>query len=199
MNLKNKKILITGATGGIGNSLIKKFYDLGSSVVATGTNEEKLNNLKIRYPKMIVEKFKLEEHEKIEFAHLLENELDGIIMDPEFSRTFDHGYFSYAKLNNPPGNFKDFRILNDSVLHSGNQIVELHGKSIHEMISHGKSINAKYILVDTDNSQSFLDNIFNEKIDTPFLIKIYDTKEQGFNQIDIKIFEIDYSLYDLDN
>ena len=25
MNLKNKKILITGATGGIGNSLVKKF------------------------------------------------------------------------------------------------------------------------------------------------------------------------------
>ena len=40
MNLKNKKILITGATGGIGNSLIKKFYDLGSSVVATGTTQE---------------------------------------------------------------------------------------------------------------------------------------------------------------
>ena len=28
MNLKNKKILITGATGGIGNSLVKKFNDL---------------------------------------------------------------------------------------------------------------------------------------------------------------------------
>ena len=28
MNLKNKKILITGATGGIGNALVKKFNDL---------------------------------------------------------------------------------------------------------------------------------------------------------------------------
>tara|TARA_B100001564_G_C20666593_1_gene684109 strand:+ start:3592 stop:3753 length:162 start_codon:yes stop_codon:yes gene_type:complete len=46
MNLKNKKILITGATGGIGNSLVEKFYNLGSEVLATGTNEEKLNNLK---------------------------------------------------------------------------------------------------------------------------------------------------------
>ena len=46
MNLKNKKILITGATGGIGNSLVEKFNDLGSSILATGTNEEKLNNLK---------------------------------------------------------------------------------------------------------------------------------------------------------
>ena len=42
MNLKNKKILITGATGGIGNSLVEKFNNLGSNIVATGTNEEKL-------------------------------------------------------------------------------------------------------------------------------------------------------------
>ena len=47
MNLKNKKALITGATGGIGNSLVEKFYSLGCSLVATGTNEEKLNNLGI--------------------------------------------------------------------------------------------------------------------------------------------------------
>jgi 3-oxoacyl-[acyl-carrier protein] reductase len=45
MNLKDKKILITGATGGIGYSLVKKFHDLGSIVLATGTNEDKLNQL----------------------------------------------------------------------------------------------------------------------------------------------------------
>ena len=46
MNLKNKKILITGATGGIGNSLVEKFNNLGSTIIASGTNVEKLNNLK---------------------------------------------------------------------------------------------------------------------------------------------------------
>ena len=46
MNLKDKKILITGATGGIGNSLIEKFNNLGSKIIASGTNEEKLKNLK---------------------------------------------------------------------------------------------------------------------------------------------------------
>ena len=39
MNLKNKKILITGATGGIGNCLVEKFYNFGCSIVASGTNE----------------------------------------------------------------------------------------------------------------------------------------------------------------
>ena len=43
---KNKKILITGATGGIGNCLVEKFNNYDASFVATGTNEEKLNNLK---------------------------------------------------------------------------------------------------------------------------------------------------------
>ena len=49
INFKNKKILITGATGGIGNELVKKFLDLGGNVVATGTKAEKLdviNNLR---------------------------------------------------------------------------------------------------------------------------------------------------------
>ena len=44
MNLKNKKILITGATGGIGNCIVEKFNNLGSLILATGTNEEKLDN-----------------------------------------------------------------------------------------------------------------------------------------------------------
>ena len=43
MNLKNKKVIITGATGGIGNSLVKKFTDNGAIILATGTKEEKLN------------------------------------------------------------------------------------------------------------------------------------------------------------
>ena len=40
MNLNNKKILITGATGGIGNALVDKFNNLGAVIFATGTNGE---------------------------------------------------------------------------------------------------------------------------------------------------------------
>ena len=46
MNIKNKKVLITGATGGIGNCLVEKFINLGAIVAATGTNEQKLDILK---------------------------------------------------------------------------------------------------------------------------------------------------------
>jgi len=79
MNLKNKKVLITGATGGIGNSLIKKFNDLGAKIVATGTNEQKLTNLKNNFPSIKIEKFKLDEHSKIEsFIDKIDKELEGL-------------------------------------------------------------------------------------------------------------------------
>ena len=42
INFSNKKIIITGSTGGIGNELVKKFVSLKGEVLATGTNEEKL-------------------------------------------------------------------------------------------------------------------------------------------------------------
>ena len=41
INFKNKKILITGSTGGIGAALVKKFISLGGKVLATGTKSEK--------------------------------------------------------------------------------------------------------------------------------------------------------------
>ena len=66
MNFKNKKVLITGATGGIGHCLVKKFNEFGATIMATGTKEEKLIDLKKNFPNIFIEKFKLDEHKKIE-------------------------------------------------------------------------------------------------------------------------------------
>ena len=78
MNLKNKKVLITGATGGIGNSLIDKFYNLGATIIATGTNEEKLKNLK-KLLKLIIEKFQLNDHQEIEkFIEKVDKQVEGL-------------------------------------------------------------------------------------------------------------------------
>ena len=79
MYLKNKKILITGATGGIGHSLVKKFDELGSIVLATGTNEEKLDNLKNEFKNIKTKSFKLDQHSEIEkFVDSCHSELSGI-------------------------------------------------------------------------------------------------------------------------
>jgi 3-oxoacyl-[acyl-carrier protein] reductase len=66
MNIKNKKILITGATGGIGYSLVKKFHEQGSIILATGTNENKLNQLQKEFKEIKVKPFKLDKHSEIE-------------------------------------------------------------------------------------------------------------------------------------
>jgi len=79
MNFANKKVLITGATGGIGNCLIEKFNNLGATILATGTNDEKLNNLKKKFTNIHIEKFKLDEHDKIEkFVENVHEKLEGL-------------------------------------------------------------------------------------------------------------------------
>ncbi len=79
MNLKSKKILITGATGGIGNCLVEKFINLGSNVFATGTNEEKLENIKKKFSNVEIGRFKLDDHNKIEeFIESVDKTLNGI-------------------------------------------------------------------------------------------------------------------------
>ena len=66
INFKNKKIVVTGATGGIGESIIEKFVSLDGNVLATGTRTEKLEDLKKKFPKINILKFDISEHSKIE-------------------------------------------------------------------------------------------------------------------------------------
>ena len=66
INFKNKKILVTGATGGIGREIVKKFHSLEGTIVATGTNIEKLDLLKKDFPSVTVIKFDISEHSKVE-------------------------------------------------------------------------------------------------------------------------------------
>ena len=79
INFSNKKIIITGATGGIGTSLVKKFHSLGGKVLATGTNEEKLKKLNKEYPDIHTKKFDISKHDDIEeFINEAHIQLDGL-------------------------------------------------------------------------------------------------------------------------
>ncbi len=78
MNLKNKKVLITGATGGIGYSLVKKFVESGANVLGSGTNLDKLKKLQNEF-KIQIEQFKLDEHSKIDsFVETISQKLGGL-------------------------------------------------------------------------------------------------------------------------
>jgi len=66
IDFKNKKILITGASGGIGSELVKKFVSLGGEVLGSGTKTEKLDLIKKKFPNIKVKKFDISEHSRIE-------------------------------------------------------------------------------------------------------------------------------------
>ena len=79
IDFKNKKILITGATGGIGKALVKKFTSLQGDVLATGTKNEKLDLLKNEFPEINILKFDISEHSKIEeFIENVSSQLVGL-------------------------------------------------------------------------------------------------------------------------
>tara|TARA_Y100001970_G_scaffold293319_1_gene439314 strand:- start:35 stop:769 length:735 start_codon:yes stop_codon:yes gene_type:complete len=79
INFKNKKILITGATGGIGGSLVKRFLSLEGDVLGTGSKVEKLDVLKKENPTIKVKKFDISEHTKIEdFIDNVAKDLGGL-------------------------------------------------------------------------------------------------------------------------
>ena len=77
-NLENKNIIVTGASGGIGNSIIKKLIRAGANILASGTRIEKLEVLKKNYEKIKILKFDISQSEKIEeFIENATNELGG--------------------------------------------------------------------------------------------------------------------------
>ncbi len=65
-DLKNKKVIVTGATGGIGDAIVNRFVDQEAKVLATGTNIEKLKLLKDKHDKIYTSRFDISNHEEIE-------------------------------------------------------------------------------------------------------------------------------------
>ena len=77
-NLENKNIIITGASGGIGNSIIKKLNEAGANILASGTRIEKLEELKKNFKNIKILKFDISNHDKIEeFIENATNDLGG--------------------------------------------------------------------------------------------------------------------------
>ena len=83
-NLKNKNIIVTGASGGIGNAIIRKLNEAGANILASGTRIEKLEELKKNFENIKILRFDISQSDKIE--EFIENStndlggsLDGII------------------------------------------------------------------------------------------------------------------------
>ena len=78
-DLKNKNIIITGATGGIGNSIVEKLHECGANILASGTKNEKLEELKDKFKSIKILKFDISENDKIEeFIENATRDLSGL-------------------------------------------------------------------------------------------------------------------------
>ena len=78
MSVNKKNIIVTGASGGIGYSIVEKLHAEGANILATGTREEKLNDLKNKFKEIKIMKFDISLHDKIEeFINLSTQELGG--------------------------------------------------------------------------------------------------------------------------
>jgi len=79
-DLKNKNIIVTGATGGIGNSIIKKLNECNANILASGTKIEKLEELKKNFSNVKTLAFNISQSDKIEtFIENASKELEGNI------------------------------------------------------------------------------------------------------------------------
>ena len=84
IDLKNLNIILPGATGVIGNSILNKLISAGSTVLATGTNEEKLKLIQEKYKNLNVLKFDISDHKNIDkfvedCSSILSNKIDVLI------------------------------------------------------------------------------------------------------------------------
>ena len=84
IDLRNLNILLTGATGIIGNSILDKLISAGANVLATGTNEQKLKIIQERYKNCNILKFDFSDHENIDkfvddCNNILSNKIDVLI------------------------------------------------------------------------------------------------------------------------
>ena len=77
-DLKDKNIIVTGASGGIGNSIVKKLSEAGANILASGTRIEKLEEIKSQFKKIKILKFDISQSNKIEeFIENATNDLGG--------------------------------------------------------------------------------------------------------------------------
>ena len=68
--------------------------------------------------------------------------------------------------------------------------------SLNEFIDYGKNEGLTHIVADENEDRpQFLKDVFHNEEKFPYLIKVYDSSDQGYDY-HLKIFKIDYEVFD---
>jgi len=145
------------------------------------------------------------ENEKYDFANYIVKNLDGNSLR-EFGGSLD--YLSLAYVENSPQKYQNCPVefKNNWCEYDKNngflKRITISGSSLEEIMDKGQTYDLKYIFANKDKNElhGFVDDIYLKEKDYPYLKKIFDSDEFGYEKLHVKIFEIDYQEYfDLKN
>ena len=148
---------------------------------------------------------KLLNQERIEFSKILTQKSSGKIIDVGDTLRL----LTYTQLQNSPNLFKEFKTADydfavgrqSNIFASENMLerIILYARSLDELIKIGKEYDLKYIAINEDQTKtiwySYLTNIYDEEENYPFLTKVLDTEKMGFKKFKVKVFEINYDKF----
>ena len=137
------------------------------------------------------------ENEKLDFSQYVLENLNGNALR-DFGGSTD--YIAYVNLvqNN---DFRDFKIdhMTNKDQKSENEYEEIsiYAESIEDLILNGEGSNLKYLISNNQKTffYPFVDDIYHNEKNFPYLIKVFDSDKHGYQKLKIKVFEIDYETF----
>ena len=139
------------------------------------------------------------EREKIKFTeHLVEN-FDGRILRDAVV----NDYLAYVNITSDDNDFKTFKSPRGKNpypdLYEPGKVVRMnvYGKTVEELVTNGETISLKYIGILEKGSYlfPFLNGLYYNEENYPYMKKVFDSDEMGYEQFKIKVFEIDYKNF----
>jgi len=139
------------------------------------------------------------ENEKMEFSRFLITNLEGKFVDTGYN-VF---YIRHIIIENNPEILSNIKLnpdKGDPQFYKNRKIFEtdLYANSIEELLLVGKNNELNYLIIGEENivRQPYLSSVYYNEENYPYLIKIFDSNEKGFNKFKVKMFEIDYQTFE---
>lgn len=136
------------------------------------------------------------EQEKIELAKYLLDNHEGKILDA--GNTLEG--LMYAKIESSSNNFKNYMIKNDlDTKNEKIQPISLYAKSMTDFVTIAEQYQLKYVTINRDEVTTvwypFFEDVYDYESSYPYLVKIIDSTQLGFNKLNVKVFQIDYKKF----
>ena len=136
------------------------------------------------------------ENEKIEFSKYLRNNLQGKIYDDSIATNFFYWVelvkdqrFKMAYFDQSKG--IEYEGYNDLIK------IQVYGNSFDEIITEGEKLGLDYIVLNSDGQffNKFMNVIYYNEEKYPYLVKVFDSENEGYDNLKVKVFKIDYDQY----